>query len=370
MLDMHRPRSPRLPKTYFTHSLLPTYIDPHHVSTKKFPFSAIAAQPFSHTLDLILPAEMYTLIETRLSTTVYARAHLKLADILDPDFLNTYIKHGNVSMLSEGRPAVDNRFSVRDGKLRMELDRATYERCGLVGTPVDDGGKKHQKARWLVVCDLALPSMRHGKKGFGRLLWAATHVLNHSLTWLWWSANPSAREALEDKREVLSRHAPWIHAVAASVLRLECVSCPTLIQGELCAVYGEDEAMSLLEYLGFLALDSPRVRAEDAIDPHLSRYQVPDLGNGVHTRDLVRLRWKGFLTPAFARDVFLDASKAAFQRGSRNKVGGEQHVDMGDDDEPQEETWFAMSAQGFGGKTSWTTMQFASRETLTWQVES
>jgi len=51
-------------------------------------------------------------------------------------------------MLSEGRPLVDNVFSLYEGILRLELDRVTYERCGLQGTPIEDGGKKHQKARW------------------------------------------------------------------------------------------------------------------------------------------------------------------------------------------------------------------------------
>jgi ribonuclease P/MRP protein subunit RPP40 len=51
-------------------------------------------------------------------------------------------------MLSEGRPLVDNAFSLYDGVLRIELDRPTYEKCGLQGNPIEDGGKKHQKARW------------------------------------------------------------------------------------------------------------------------------------------------------------------------------------------------------------------------------
>jgi ribonuclease P/MRP protein subunit RPP40 len=51
-------------------------------------------------------------------------------------------------MLSEGRPLVDNVFSLYEGTLRLELDRPTYERCGLQGKPIEDGGKKHQKNRW------------------------------------------------------------------------------------------------------------------------------------------------------------------------------------------------------------------------------
>jgi ribonuclease P/MRP protein subunit RPP40 len=55
---------------------------------------------------------------------------------------------GNIMMLSEGRPLVDDVFSLYEGVLRLELDRPTYERCGLQGKPIEDGGKKHKKARW------------------------------------------------------------------------------------------------------------------------------------------------------------------------------------------------------------------------------
>jgi ribonuclease P/MRP protein subunit RPP40 len=49
MLDIHRDDGPDT-KVYFSHSVLPTYIDPQNVSTKKKPFSTFNAQPFSHTV--------------------------------------------------------------------------------------------------------------------------------------------------------------------------------------------------------------------------------------------------------------------------------------------------------------------------------
>jgi ribonuclease P/MRP protein subunit RPP40 len=49
MIDIHKEEGPD-PKCYFTHSLLPSYIDPQNVSTKKKPFSTFNAQPFSHTV--------------------------------------------------------------------------------------------------------------------------------------------------------------------------------------------------------------------------------------------------------------------------------------------------------------------------------
>jgi ribonuclease P/MRP protein subunit RPP40 len=70
-------------------------------------------------------------------------------------------------MLSEGRPGIDNLFSLRDGKasisipsmarglsvssagvLRLELDKESYQRSGLQGQPVRGGERKHIKARY------------------------------------------------------------------------------------------------------------------------------------------------------------------------------------------------------------------------------
>ena len=51
-------------------------------------------------LDLILPEELYSLIQTKLlshGTTTYAKVHMSLASILDPDFFNPYIKQGMCS---------------------------------------------------------------------------------------------------------------------------------------------------------------------------------------------------------------------------------------------------------------------------------
>jgi ribonucleases P/MRP protein subunit RPP40 len=157
-------------KIQLTHSLLPGYIDPNNVSTKKRPFSTFNAQPFSHTVrvhdcwtglfanemqvDLILPGEIFDLVHQHLeeNDTVlksqYARVYMKLGEILTGDFFTEYVKEGNIMMLSEGRPLVDNIISLYEGVLRLELDRPTYERCGLQGTPIEDGGRKHQKARW------------------------------------------------------------------------------------------------------------------------------------------------------------------------------------------------------------------------------
>ncbi|KAF9695927.1 hypothetical protein EKO04_006234 [Ascochyta lentis] len=382
MLDIHQPDTSSDTKTFFSHSILPTYIDPLNTSNKKKPFSTFAAHPHSHTLDLVLPAELWAIVRTHLerSERVYARAFLSLSDILDDDFLAAYVRRGNVTLLSTGRERVDTRIDVVHGVLRMEMDRPTYERAGLVGVPVEDGGKKHARGRWRVQYDLSAPAARKGKKGFERLRWAAKNVLNESTTWLFCSANPSFGESVREGREVLSHHAPKIFALEPEVMTLKGTVVPQLhVRGNgLSALYDQDDALALLEWLDMLSLGSNRTNDGDRIDSHLCRYDVPDFGHGVQMRELVRVRWSGFVTPEFVKDVFLAVwkngckGKHEAKKNEQNRVNDQdEDVTMQDaQDTLDTEKWFAMSAQAFGGREAWSLMQFANRETLVWEVEA
>ena len=372
MLDIHRSDAAPDLKIYFSHSLLPTYIDPQNVATKKKPFSAFNKQKFSHRLEVVLPEELYELVQNEIdrvdgaARAQYARVHMKVGEILEPDFLESYIKQGNIMMLSEGRPLLDNCFELYDGMLRMELNRPTYERCGLQGTPIEDGGKKHQKQRWVVEYDLKSPSMKHGGKAFSRLQRACKSVLDQSLTWLFYNFNPSSSESLAEGRETISKHAPWIHPIEPRATKMANVLVPTLSTGDLPSLYDEETALNLLEWVQMVGLDSPRIRQSDNIDPHLSRYEVPDVGHGVASTNMMCIRWRGFLPPAFMRSVFLAIRRAAFKRKNRIMT----MEDSGTPNSLAGATWFAMSAHAFGGKELWTVLQFVGRDTLVWETES
>lgn len=384
MLDIHRPASSGDTKTYFSHSILPAYIDLHNTSTKKKPFTAFNAHPHSHTLDLVLPAELWDLVRVHLAAhneRVYAHAFLKLSDVLEDEFLDAYIRQGRVTMLSAGRAGVDAWFEIVEGVLSIEMDRHMYERAGLVGVAVEDGGKKHRKGRWRVEYDLKQPAMRKGKKGFERLRWAGKNVLDASLAWWFWSARPEFAESVGEGREVLSRHAPKVFKLEPVVAALERVLVPKLGVGEngLSGLYDQDDALALLEWLDLLGLGSNRVKEGDEMDSHLCRYHVPDFGSGVQVKDLVRVRWEGFITPEFVKDIFLEVWKSAYKgkREPKRRKGGDAQPVLDEDvtmegtqDAAEAEKWFSVSAQAFGGKNAWSLMQFASRETLVWEVES
>ncbi|KAF3000234.1 hypothetical protein E8E13_007528 [Curvularia kusanoi] len=379
MLDIHKPPAGHDTKTYFSHSQLPSYIDAAHPPSKKLPFRAFASLPHAHTLDLVLPPEIWDVIRAHLddlNARVYARAYLSLSDILADDFLDAYVRNGTASMLAAGS---ETRMALVDGVLRLELARPVYERAGLVGVPIEDGGMKHQKSRWVVECDLKAASMRRGKKGFERILWAAKDVLGDSRRWLFWTANPTFAESAREGREVLNRHAPDVLALQPQVQVLEGISVPRLNVREngLSGLHDQDDALALLEWLDMLNIDSSRVRTGNSIDSHLCRYDVPDFGHGLETCRLVRVRWSGLLTPEFIRELFLEVWRAGFKskhetnKKKRGTFAPDEDVSMeGAEEEGDEEKWFTLSAQAFGGQKAWSLMQFTNRETLVWEIEN
>ncbi|KAH7110834.1 ribonuclease P 40kDa subunit-domain-containing protein [Dendryphion nanum] len=385
MLDIHKSTTPTS-KCYFTHSLLPSYLDPSNLSRKKKPFNTINAQPFTHTLDLILPSEIHALVrDTLLQHRLhYARVHLSLLDILSGDFFSTYIKQGNIMLLSEGRRGIDNVFEYHDGMLRMELDRVTYERCGIQGVPVEDGGRKHRKERFRIETDLGAKSAVHGKKGFGRLEWAARNVLVGSWTWLLFNCVNGA--GLGDKgtcdwdweSEPVAAHAPVLRHVDVEEQSLGEVKVPGLRVGDLEGLYKRSlddgaAAMELLECLDMLALDSPRMHVDDRVDPFVSRYEVPvfETANGTFrepvAREMMRVRWRGLISPQFARQVFLVVRREGLRVGKESSDGEGGTLDR------EEGRWFGLSARAFaagvGSGDGYTVMQWAGRDTLCWEME-
>ncbi|KAH6614833.1 ribonuclease P 40kDa subunit-domain-containing protein [Boeremia exigua] len=369
MLDVHNPPPSTDTKTRTTHARLPPFIDPHAPPRRKYPFAAFAATPSLHTLDLILPAPTWRLVRPALEShaRVYARATLSLSDILDPAFLDAYIRPAHTTLLSTSR-AGDTVFAVAAGQLRLELPAALYERAGLQGAPVADGGAKHARARWEVRCDLTAASMRAGKKGFERLRWAAREVLGERRVWLFSHADRGWGERMTEGGEVLGVHAPAVVALAPRVEALDGVEGPVLRGVE---AWGREEKLELLEWLDMLSLGSARVRGGGAVDSHLCRYEVPDFGHGVETSELVRVRWSGFITPVVVEEVFLEVWKAGFvSKGGKGGADADADVTMeSTQDSAGAGPWFAMSAQAFGETKAWSLMQFANRETLVWEVE-
>ncbi|CAG8236093.1 unnamed protein product [Penicillium salamii] len=277
----------RREKCFTTISQLPAFVDPKQIP-KRSPFSTFHNHPFLHSVELIIPKEVYPQIKpalAKLDKPRYARVYMSPSSLLEHDFFNTYIKSGT---------------------LRMELGKEIYERTGLTGKVIRSGGRKHAKERYLVELNLRLPSMLHGKKGFDRIVWAFSNVLTQSLAWLFCDLeDPASLEEAGNKP--IHQLQPQLATCEVQEIDHEQVAMPRL-SGDAVEGMSEGEAQEycggLAEWLALVQMDSPRVK-EDDIDPYLSRYAVPD---AEETRvDLVSLKWHGLISCHWALRVFLQA---------------------------------------------------------------
>jgi len=150
--------------------------------------------------------------------------------------------------------------------------------------------------------------MLHGKKGFERLLWASKHILTRSLTWLFHDFHtppptsdptPSSHPhqtpppPAETTLPPLPAHHPSTHTITPLPTILPNILIPNLTPSAQLAE-DEDTALALHEHLSLIALHSPRLAADDAIDPLLSRYEVPD-AESAEAGNVVHVRWRGFV---------------------------------------------------------------------------
>ncbi|KAH8598793.1 ribonuclease P 40kDa subunit-domain-containing protein [Bisporella sp. PMI_857] len=174
-------------KCIVTHGTM-GHIDPKQPPTKRKPFASLLNQHFIQKVEVILPEWLYEIVKdgffTDRAKPTYSRVILPLGALLEGEFFNEYIKRGNILMLSEWRTGVDKVYSLREGILTLYLDKASYERAGIVGKPDGVKGKRGTKPRWIVEINLRLPSMLHGKRGFDRIVYAFKNVLNIPVTWL------------------------------------------------------------------------------------------------------------------------------------------------------------------------------------------
>lgn len=70
----------------------------------------------------------------------------------------------------------------------------------------------------------------------------------------------------------------------------------------------KESCEELSEWLGMVALDSPRIFEDDATDPFLCRYSVPGREESAQSLNLVRLRWHGLIPPKWIMQLVITLS--------------------------------------------------------------
>ncbi|KAL4759093.1 ribonuclease P protein subunit p40 [Aspergillus foveolatus] len=315
MFGLEEDDASRREKCYTTISQLPQFIDPKQPPIKKPPFSAILSNHFVHTVEVTMPKQVYLSIESSLDSNLqklrYARLSMTLSSLIEGDFFNTYIKTGNILMISEGRSGLDNVFTLKEGVLKLELGKEDYEKTGLTGKPVRTGGKKHGKERFVIELNLRLPSMLHGKKGFQRVEWAFKNVLNKPTTWLFFDLGTESTGVAEGKPgdPTLKGNNPELISCEPVLTTYDKVVTPsfselhatTQSEPDLRDICGE-----VSEWLAMVSLRSRRVSATDNIDPYLCRYVAPEISHKVATAiDLISLKWGGLIPSHWIMQLFI-----------------------------------------------------------------
>ncbi|KAI1767794.1 ribonuclease P 40kDa subunit [Hypoxylon sp. FL1150] len=283
--------------------------NPEQVPSKGKPWSTVLAQDFVHRVDLILPEELLQLVRDKIAgrTLTFYKVIMPIGQILEGNFFTEYIKIGNIMMLSEGNLDSEDVFSLKDGILTMHLERETYERAGLVGKPHGVKGKRGSKPRWIVEFDLRSPSMFHGKKGYDRLAYACKNVFNTPVTWLFYNRSKTPVP------DPLLAHYPTKYTSNPEVSEGLLVKTPSLKPPPTTLSRGlelEEFATDIYEWLSLLRLGSPRVNADDKIDPYLSGYTVPGDAEDCQTNKLCQISWQGFIPPTWTQQILADVIHA------------------------------------------------------------
>lgn len=310
---------------------------------KKSPFNHIIANPWIHTVDLILPAELWQLADQRLKEVEvpfkYSKVSMTLLQVISADFFNKHIKTGNILMISNGRYQVDNRYYLKDGTLHLELDKPTYEQCGLVGNPIRGLGRVHMKSRYKIEVDLRQPSMVHGKKGFNRLVWAFTRVLTEPLDWLFVDLQRSEGSPIEE-------FSPTHVSLQAQVLSSEGVVFPWVddVKSLREQLYQEQ----LLEWIGLVLIKSSRVRAKEDVDAYLCRYTLPEAFEPKaqnYETTVTHLRWQGLIPARFIRELLAVVEPLLDEHGKR---------------------WCAIGSKSIEGRTCLSVRK--GRDVISWDI--
>ncbi|KAB8291280.1 hypothetical protein EYC80_009966 [Monilinia laxa] len=304
-------------KCYVSHGTM-GHLDAKQPPVKRNPFVNILGHKFINKVEMILPKELYEIMEKGMNdmteffaesrNPVYSRVVLPLSALLEGEFFAEYIKRGNVLMLSKGRIGVDNVFSLSEGILTLHLDKESYERSGLVGKPEGIKGKREHRPRWIVEINLRLPSMLHGKKGFKRIEYAFKNVLTAPIAWLFCDLGATLLPS-----DPLSPHHPHKITCTPKVLSDIQVKRPAFKPATESDSnddgYFQDFAIEIHEWLSLISLGSPRINSTDNVDRFLSRYDPPE-GSNI-AEELVKVTWTGFISTSWAHNTFVQALLAA-----------------------------------------------------------
>lgn len=106
---------------------------------------------------------------------------------------------------------------------------------------------------------------------------------------------------------VIKKHHPQLIESGPQQTRLGQILAPPLsgvVSSEMSDLDMQERCGSLSEWIAMVQLESPRVSADDDVDPYLSRYTVPE-ADQTRTTDLISLKWHGFISSKWIMQLFV-----------------------------------------------------------------
>ncbi|GAA5829971.1 hypothetical protein JCM5353_003932 [Sporobolomyces roseus] len=173
----YRPPPPRTAQHYSSNTLkLPLEKGDKEPTAARQLWRAIERVPFGWQLDVLIPeigtsrqhgfidrlkAELEQSSRSQLVRTV------NLADLLEPGFMNSYIRKGSLIAISLDDDDVEDVVSIDGrGRLVLAVNKDTYELLGLPGRASMHGSLRQ---RFIIEISLIDPAFKAGKPGFERV---------------------------------------------------------------------------------------------------------------------------------------------------------------------------------------------------------
>jgi ribonuclease P/MRP protein subunit RPP40 len=265
--------------------------------------SVVLEHYYNHSMSLIMPGsvtksqleEVASIITDQHYYTTYG---VPLSKLIDVEFIEAFVKRGNMYMLSCGTHINTSDICVAlhpPGRLVLNVSKDIYTQLGLEGKPSKFNGKRSD-SRYIVTIDLTNPSFRPDKKNYKRVEWCFTDRLNLNfrflVSWVPFDPDvcPSSIGAYFTKCGFKSTHG----SCQKTSRRLKQLTVPHIepSQGPDSVDDGCSGVLEFFEWLGAVAcgceLDDP--------DGYISTYCCPQ-PNTVMSDDGRVFQLSGFCTP-------------------------------------------------------------------------
>ncbi|XP_051872386.1 ribonuclease P protein subunit p40 isoform X2 [Pristis pectinata] len=274
---------------------------------------------YNYRVSILIPeCRMVPPAITAISKTLenyYLVKQLPLHEMLEPEFINMYVKKGNFYALSyNSRIDQDNTVALLPtGKLILSVDKDTYEELGLEGQP---SKYSHRTV------------MRYSRKRYNRVMWALKEKKPLSFDLLM-SCNSSGGNETS-LASYFVKYQCQVYQPTLSTRILNETVCPVLLSNELNGK--ENESCSSQEFLDWLGAVFSDIDCNNQADSFLSTYCCPEPNTVLDKACLCTI--SGFIIPEGINRL-LDQLRLYFE-------------------EPKLAPWVSMTVHGFADSpVSW-----------------